>query len=30
MFDTDEYELKMQGAIEHFEAEVGKIFINQA
>lgn len=30
MFDTDEYELKMQGAIEHFEAEVGKIRTGRA
>ena len=25
MFDTDEYELKMQSAVEHFEAELKKV-----
>lgn len=30
MFDTDEYELKMQGAIEHFEGELGKIRTGRA
>lgn len=30
MFDTDEYELKMQGAVEHFEAELGKIRTGRA
>lgn len=30
MFDTDEYELKMQGALEHFEHELGKIRTGRA
>lgn len=30
MFDTDEYELKMQGAVEHFESELGKIRTGRA
>lgn len=30
MFDTDEYELKMQGALEHFESELGKIRTGRA
>ena len=30
MFDTDEYELKMQGALEHFEQELGKIRTGRA
>lgn len=30
MFDTDEYELKMQGALEHFEVELGKIRTGRA
>ncbi len=30
MFDTDEYELKMQAAVEHFEGELGKIRTGRA
>ena len=30
MFDTDEYELKMQAAVEHFGAELGKIRTGRA
>lgn len=30
MFDTDEYELKMHAAIEHFEHELGKIRTGRA
>ena len=30
MFDTDEYELKMQGAVEHFTNELGKIRTGRA
>lgn len=30
MFDTDEYELKMQGAVEHFTGELGKIRTGRA
>lgn len=30
MFDTDEYELKMVGAIEHFQGELGKIRTGRA
>ena len=30
MFDTDEYELKMQAAVEHFESELGKIRTGRA
>ncbi len=30
MFDTDEYELKMQGAVEHFENELAKIRTGRA
>lgn len=30
MFDTDEYELKMQAAAEHFEHELGKIRTGRA
>lgn len=30
MFDTDEYELKMQGALEHFDTELGKIRTGRA
>ncbi len=30
MFDTDEYELKMQGALEHLESELGKIRTGRA
>lgn len=30
MFDTDEYELKMQGAVEHFASELGKIRTGRA
>lgn len=30
MFDTDEYELKMQGAVEHFVSELGKIRTGRA
>lgn len=30
MFDTDEYELKMQTAAEHFESELGKIRTGRA
>ncbi len=30
MFDTDEYELKMQAAVEHFEHELGKIRTGRA
>lgn len=30
MFDTDEYELKMQGVVEHFESELGKIRTGRA
>ena len=30
MFDTDEYELKMQAAIEHFEHELAKIRTGRA
>lgn len=30
MFDTDKYELKMQGALEHFNAELGKIRTGRA
>lgn len=30
MFDTDEYELKMQGALEHFVSELAKIRTGRA
>ena len=30
MFDTDSYELKMDGALEHFVAELGKIRTGRA
>jgi len=30
MFDTDDYELKMHGAVEHFETELGKIRTGRA
>lgn len=30
MFDTDEYELKMQSAVEHFEAELKKVRTGRA
>lgn len=30
MFDTDEYELKMQGAVEHLEKELGKVRTGRA
>lgn len=30
MFDTDEYELKMNGALEHFEGELAKIRTGRA
>jgi ribosome recycling factor len=30
MFDTDEYELKMQAALEHFEAELRKVQTGRA
>lgn len=30
MFDTDEYELKMQGILEHFEGELSKIRAGRA
>lgn len=30
MFDTDEYELRMTGALEHFENELGKIRTGRA
>lgn len=30
MFDTDEYELKMQAAVEHFEAELKKVRTGRA
>lgn len=30
MFDTDEYELKMHGAVEHFEVELAKIRTGRA
>lgn len=30
MFSTDDYELKMTGALEHFESELGKIRTGRA
>ena len=30
MFDTDEYELKMQSAVEHFEVELKKVRTGRA